>query len=216
MDVDAVIFDLDGTILDSEPLHKRAEIEAFRILGLRVTEKDLMPLVGTTLTSMLSVISPGLSVEAFLRVQQPLFTKMIVDEMELFPDAVRLIQRLKVPLGLATSSMQWYVDLTAEKFPILREVFQVRLCAADVVHGKPDPEIFLRACDLLGVSPSRAMVIEDSENGVRAAKAAGCKTVGVDRHALIDLSGADQVVKTLDELCSSLLPPVVLHIPLVE
>ena len=200
MDVDAVIFDLDGTILDSEPLHKRAEIEAFSQLGYEVTESQLMPLVGTPLRHMLSVITPGLQVDAFLEVQVPLFKHLIREELELFADAVRLMNRLTVPLGLATSSMPWYVDFTSEKFPILKERFAVRLCSADVINGKPDPEIFLSVCERLQQAPSRVLVIEDSQNGVRAAKAAGCYAVGVDRHGLIDLSEADRVVATLDEL----------------
>ncbi len=200
MDVDAVIFDLDGTILDSEPLHKRAEIETFSQLGYEVTESQLLPMVGTPLRHMLSVITPALTVDEFLDVQRPLFEKMILEEMELFPDAVRLISRLSLPLGLATSSMQWYVDFTSAKFPLLREAFSVRLCAADVTNGKPDPEIFLRSFQLLGVPPDRTMVIEDSRNGVRAAKAAGCLTIGVDRHGMIDLSEADLVVQSLDDL----------------
>lgn len=200
MDAKAVIFDLDGTILDSEPWHKKAEIEAFGLLGYSVVEEDLLPYVGTTLVHMLGAITPGVTKERFLEVEQPILTRFIREEMVAFEDAVALLHRLHVPCGLATSSLRWYVDETSARFGFLVDRFDVRLCADDVTFGKPHPEMFLKACERLEVDPGDALVIEDSRNGVLAALAAGCQTVGVDRHGLIDLSEAHRVVNTLAEL----------------
>jgi HAD superfamily hydrolase (TIGR01509 family) len=198
--MDAVIFDLDGTILDSEPWHKRAEIEAFGVLGRHVSEADLLPFTGTTLEFMLRGIAPGTTVEEFLAIEQPILAGHIREDMEAFPDALRLLSRIRVPCAIATSSMKWYLDATTERFPFLGERFPVRVCQADIREGKPHPEIFLLASSLLGVDPSRVLVIEDSRNGVLGAKAAGCRSVGVQRHPGIDLQAADQVVSSLDEV----------------
>jgi len=198
--MDAIIFDLDGTILDSEPWHKKAEIEAFKTFGIAITEADLLPWVGTTLPHMLGGIAPGLTVDEFLAVEQPILAGYISSEMEAFEDAQRLVERLEVPLALATSSMRWYVDATTERFPWLDSRFAVRRCQADISNGKPDPEIFLQVCEAMGFEPSRCLVIEDSPNGVAAGRAAGCKVVAVQRHPELDLSAAHEVVYDLDRL----------------
>lgn len=198
--MDAIIFDLDGTLLDSEPWHKRAEIEAFKTFGIDITEADLIPYVGTTLPHMLGGIAPELTVEQFLEVEQPILAGYIETQMETFADAERLVNRLTVPLALATSSMRWYVDATSKRFPWLESRFTVRRCQADISKGKPDPEIFLQVCEALGANPTACLVIEDSPNGVAAARAAGCKVVAVQRHPELDLSAAHEVVGDLDRL----------------
>lgn len=198
--MDAIIFDLDGTLLDSEPWHKRAEIETFCQLGRTITEADLTPYVGTTLPHMLGGLAPGLSVEEFLEIERPILANFIRNEMSAFADAERLVSRLQVPLALATSSMAWYLDTATERFPWLASRFAVRRCQADVTRGKPDPEIFLLVCRDMGVAPERCLVIEDSENGVAAGRAAGCKVVAVQRHGELDLSAAHEVVYDLDRL----------------
>jgi HAD superfamily hydrolase (TIGR01509 family) len=199
MHAKAVIFDLDGTILDSEPWHKKAEIEAFSALGYTVSEPDLIPYVGTTLVHMLGALAPGLKPEAFLEVEQPILTGYIRTEMAPFQDAVDLIDRLRVPCALATSSMKWYLDETSRRFPFLHN-FVCRYCASDVTHGKPHPEMFLLACAGLGVAPGDTLVIEDSRNGILAALAAGCQVIGIDRHGLIDLGEAHEVRTSLEGL----------------
>ncbi len=197
---DAVIFDLDGTLIDSEHWHKRAEIETFRAMGLNVVEHDLIPYVGTTLPDMLRGLAPEIGVDAFLSVEVPILAGYIRREMEVFLDAIDLARRVRSKRALATSSMAWYVAEVITRFTELEELFPVRLCQSDVVKGKPDPEIFLSACNRLGVSPSHVVVVEDSRNGVLGARAAGCTVVGVDRTGVLDLSEADVVVTTLDQL----------------
>lgn len=198
--MDAIIFDLDGTLLDSEPWHKKAEIAAFAELGITITEADLMPYVGTTLPHMLGGLAPELTVETFLSIEQPILASYIETEMETFADAERLVSRLTIPLALATSSMRWYVDTATRRFPWLESRFSVRRCQADISKGKPDPEIFLRVCEAMGLDPANCLVIEDSPNGVAAARAAGCKVVAVQRHPDLDLSAAHEVVYDLDRL----------------
>lgn len=197
---EAVIFDLDGTLIDSEHWHKRAEIETFLALGYEIDERDLTPYVGTTLPDMLRGLAPEVTVERFLGVEIPILATYIRRDMEVFSDAIRLARSVASRRALATSSMSWYVSEVLGRFTEIAELFPVRLCQSDVVRGKPDPEIFLMACDRLNVAPNSALVVEDSHNGVLAARSAGCTVVAIDRTGLLDLSEADVVVTSLDAL----------------
>lgn len=197
----AVVFDLDGTLVDSEPWHKKAEVEGFALLGLTVTAEDLMPCTGLTLPDMLRRIGDAhgrpLTVEEFLGVQQEILQGYIDHSMEAFPDALELANALNVPLAIGTSSMKWYLDSILNRFTEIACRFPVRVCQADVSNGKPHPETFLTAFARLGVAPEAGWVIEDSINGVRAGRAAGAFVIGVDREGHGHLSEADTVVLNL-------------------
>lgn len=201
----ALLLDLDGTLLDSEPYHKRAEIIAFGKMGLELTVEDILPFTGMTLEKMLGFVRDRfgfpVTVDEFLSVQTPLFRKIIEEEVELFEDSVRFLNRFgAVPKVIVTSSMPWYLEVVTRKHPILVEAFDALVTAADVVHGKPDPEPFLLGCQRLNIEPGKALAIEDSVNGVRSARAAGCWVVGMDREGHGRLNDAHRVVAGFDEI----------------
>ncbi len=197
----AVIFDLDGTLIDSEPWHKSAELETFAHFGLEIRVEELMPYTGKILKDMLAGLAPGMTVETFLEVERPILARHIEENIHRFADATRLVESLSVPLAMATSSMRWYVEAMCTRFPELATSFSVRVCQADIQNGKPDPEIMLLAADQLGVDPGACWVIEDSRNGVLSARAAGCYAIGVDRHGEGHLDDvAHRVVRSLDML----------------
>lgn len=207
--VQAYLFDLDGTLIDSEPWHKRAEIEAFARMGFEVRESDLAPFVGTTLPAMLAAFSMRFGVEitpdAFRVHSQPILTEFIHGPMEPFAGSEELLAGLgEAPRALVTSSMRWYVDEVVARFSWIGAHLPVQVCQADVVRGKPDPEPYLLACERLGVRPEVCVAFEDSTNGVRSAKAAGCRVVGVDRHGSGVLEEADWVVASWADWQSAL------------
>lgn len=202
---EAFLLDLDGTLVDSEPWHKKAEIITFARFGLDLKVEDLLGFTGMTLGQMLDgagqKFGKHIFVEDFLEVQQPLFRKIIEDEIELFPDASRFLERFEDKRkAMVTSSLPWYLEAVSTKHPILIDAFELRICAADVESGKPHPEPFQLAASRLVVEPAKCMAVEDSANGVRSAKEAGCYVVGIDREGHGYLGQADRVVTSLDEL----------------
>ena len=109
------------------------------------------------------------------------------------------LRRLGVPLALASNSPRFLVDdalATAE----LADAFNVIVTSDDVEHPKPAPDIYLLACERLGVPPSHALALEDSASGVTAAKAAGLDCIAVPMFAETDVSAADRVVDSLERL----------------
>lgn len=203
---DAFLFDLDGTLIDSEPSHKQAEIETFKLFGIDVVESDLDPYMGTTLPAMLEGLgkAKGFSIdpEEFRTREQPLLSSYFSTRINPFQDALGLVANLNgVGLAIVTSSMRWYLDEALNHFDFLRDRFSVHVCQADVIEGKPSPEGYLLAAERLGVAPKRCMVVEDSVNGVRAGIAAGAKVIGIDRSGRGHLNGvAGQVVSDLRQI----------------
>lgn len=183
---DAYLFDLDGTLIDSEPSHKHAEIETFKLFGIEVVESDLDPFMGTTLPAMLEGLGKvkGFSIdpEEFRRVEEPLLSSYFSTRIKPFDDALELVASLNgAQMALVTSSMRWYLEKAVATFHFLSS-FSVVVCQSDVKEGKPNPEAYLLAASRLGVEPSRCLVIEDSVNGVRAGIAAGAQVLGIDRN----------------------------------
>lgn len=201
----AYLLDLDGTLVDSEPYHKRAEIETFARLGLAIEFPQLAPFTGMTLPQMLQEVGRQFDFHVlpddFLQVQIPIFRKMIETQIFLFPDAVRFLDlHREHRKAIVTSSLPWYLEAISGVHPRLITDFELRICAADVESGKPHPEPFRTAAERLGVAPEHCMAIEDSVNGVTSAKEAGCHVLGIDRESLGHLAHAHRVVRSLDEV----------------
>ncbi len=203
----AVVFDMDGLLLETEDLWHASESELFRRHGADFTHADQLALIGT---------SPAVSSRFYAeRLGWPierggeLFDEMIGlmhehvrREVGARPGAVELVEELRrrqVPLGLASNSPRFLVD-DALATANLADAFDAIVTSDDVVHPKPAPDIYLRACELLGVAPSEALALEDSTSGVIAAKAAGLACIAVPLFAETDVSAADEVVASLEDL----------------
>ncbi|MDP9468017.1 MAG: HAD-IA family hydrolase, partial [Chloroflexota bacterium] len=117
------------------------------------------------------------------------------------PGALELVERLRgrVPLGLASNSPRRLVD-AALRTAGLTDVFDAIVTADDVARAKPAPDLYLLACERLGVAPGEALALEDSASGVAAAKAAGLTCIAVPQFAEADVSAADRVIDSLEEL----------------
>jgi HAD superfamily hydrolase (TIGR01509 family) len=128
---------------------------------------------------------------------------LVRHEVDARPGAVELVARLTalegVSLGLASNSPRYLVD-DALATAGLADAFEVIVTSDDVEHAKPAPDIYRLACERLGVSPSDAIALEDSASGVAAAKAAGLTVIGVPQFAETDVSAADRVIDSLEEL----------------
>jgi HAD superfamily hydrolase (TIGR01509 family) len=207
--IDAVIFDLDGVLLDSEQVWNEAKEQLVRERGGRWSERAPRHMMGMSslewsryLRDELGVpLEPEqISADVVRRLE-----RIYRDELPLLDGAREAVERLagRWPLGLASSSNREIIDLFLE-LSGLRDRFEVTLSSEEVARGKPAPDVFLEVARRLGFDPARTVAIEDSENGIRAAKAAGMRVLALPNpHYPPEpsaLAQADEVLGSLHEL----------------
>lgn len=206
--IETVIFDLDGVIIDSEPIHFSIEKNLFRELGVGITDEDHYNFVGTSSIDMWQKIKTMAPIEhsvvELVIISEERYLKYLDEANNLKPiDGVKeLIIDLynnKYQLIIASSSSRKIIDTILDKFK-LSSYFSFLVSGADLIHSKPNPEIFHVASKLSRTVPEKCLVIEDSENGVRAAKAAemNCVAFRNPNSGNQDLSLADIVISDFE------------------
>ncbi len=179
------IFDLDGTLVDTMPLHFRAWEAAMRVAGLTCPlDEDLFYSLGgvpTRRVAELIAVHYGLRIDpdAVFHHKESLFQELQGDARLISPvaDFARRVARTH-PVAIASGGPREIVRRSLE-LAGLASLFPVVVTADDVVHGKPAPDMFLLAARQMGVEPGNCLVFEDAEPGMRAAEAAGMKWVRV-------------------------------------
>jgi HAD superfamily hydrolase (TIGR01509 family) len=183
--IDAVIFDLDGLILDSERPIRNAVIEVVAALGFEMPEPFYATLIGVPGPECDLMIreyfGASFPFDTYFENSNAKIAEALAGGIALKSGVREILQHLEgraTPLALATSSSRRYVErqLNANN---LAPFFKAVATRDDVQRGKPHPDLFLRAAADLGVAPGRCLVLEDSHNGVRAAHAAGCVPIMV-------------------------------------
>ncbi len=212
--ISAVVFDLDGLMLNTEDVFELAGVELMARRGLVMTDElrhrmmGRRPVEAFTVLKSLTGISDKL--EDLMLETKVLFEFIARDRLFAMPglhEVLELIDDRKLPRGVATSSPRSYMTHLLEKFELLHRM-DMTLAAEDVTHGKPHPEIYLKAAEILNVDPAEMLVLEDSETGTRAAAAAGAFVVSVpSRHTSSgDFSMSRlQIPSLLDERLHALL-----------
>ena len=202
----AVIFDMDGLLLDTETLWHRAEIELFRRHGLEFTWDDKLAVMGTSFASTARYFAERLGGtvdegEALVREMEEIMHGELQVDVAGRPGAVELLQRLqgRTRLGLASNSPRSLVDAALATAGLVG-AFDAIVTSDDVEHAKPEPDLYLLACERLGVAPGEAVALEDSPSGIVAATAAGLTCIAVPQFAETNVSAADRVIDSLEEL----------------
>lgn len=202
----AVVFDMDGLLLDTEVLWQRAEEALFRRHGAEFTWDDKMAVIGSSFAFTAEYFAKRLGLPAergadLVNEMLELMYQELGRQVDSRPGAVELVERLRgdVPVALASNSPRRLVDL-ALRTAGLTDAFAVIVTSDDVEHPKPAPDLYLLACERLGVPPHDAIALEDSASGVTAAKAAGLTCIAVPQYAETDVSAADRVIDSLEEL----------------
>ena len=207
--LEAILFDLDGVIIDSEPLHEKAFRQTSLHLGRDLTQEEVASLKGTVEeigAAKLLEYNPAatLSVPQVILYRNNLY-KAMFDQMRLIPGSrefIRKAHKKGFKLGLTTSALQENQQTIFEMFN-LSQFFSAVITGQDIINGKPHPEPYLKTAEKLGLAPAKALVIEDSANGVRSGKAAGCRVVAITtsfpRERLMELQ-ADYVIDSFPEL----------------
>ena len=203
----AVVFDMDGLLLDTETLWHAAETELFRRHGGEFTWDDKIAVIGTSYAFTADYFAERLGRprdegRALVDEMVALMHDLVRRSVDARPGAIELVERLRevgTPLGLASNSPRRLVD-DALRSAGLTDAFDTIVTSDDVEHAKPAPDIYLLACKRLGVAPAEALALEDSASGVAAAKAAGLTVVAVPQFAETDVSAADRTVDSLEAL----------------
>jgi HAD superfamily hydrolase (TIGR01509 family) len=205
---DAVVFDNDGLLLDTESVWTRAEEDLFERRGLEFTPADKLELVGTSAEIAGGILErrlgePGRA-EQLLEELNALVVAELEHGVEAMVGARELLERLReqgVPIGLVSNSPLRFVKRSIEIVGF-EDLFDVVLSAHEVAAPKPAPDPYLEACRRLEVEPGPSVVaLEDSPTGVAAARAAGLTVIGVPSVEGVELKEAHHLAETLlDEI----------------
>jgi sugar-phosphatase len=183
-DFEAVIFDMDGVLIDSEPLWKIAMEEAFHSVGCMITKKDFQKTVGLRIDEVVEfwyneVGWENLSAKELEDVIIQKMVDLIRQNGDPLPGVIDTINFLKannIKIGLATSSYNVLIDTVLDVLGV-HDDFMVTHSAEDEAYGKPHPAVYLSVAKELNVHPTNCLVIEDSLNGIISAMAAKMKVV---------------------------------------
>lgn len=193
----AFIFDMDGVLIDSNPVHKIALQQFCREHGFELTEEQLREKIygRTNRDWLLNLFGdlPEETIQRYAYEKEALFRRLYADIKPLagLMDFLKKMDKAGIPRAIATSAPRANVDFTVEHTGI-GPYFSTILDDSFVSKGKPDPEIYLKSAAALKMDPANCVVFEDSLSGVKAGKAAGCKVVGLTTtHTNEELSDTD-------------------------
>jgi len=206
----AVIFDMDGVMVDSEDGVAQATVDMFReVYGVKVKSEDFLPFVGMGAKKYIAGVAEkykvDVDVEKAMRDREENFGKIALGgKIRLFPGVIELIQEAKnsgIKTAIATSSHRAILEITLKGAGINIKDFDAITTAEECKNVKPDPEIFLLTAKKLNVLPQEAVVIEDSPSGIEAAKRGRFFAVGItNTFPRSKLQEADMVVEGLEEI----------------
>jgi HAD superfamily hydrolase (TIGR01509 family) len=202
----AVIFDMDGVLADTEPVHELAMGDFLAKLGTSITSEYYTTLVGMGDRAVWAKLRADLGLDLTLEQCIHGYHDILVDrsgQVPPGPGVVELIEALKaagIPIAVASSSSPAVVEATLRGIGI-RHHFATVVTGFDVKHGKPAPDIYLKAAAAVGAVPERCVAIEDSRHGVQAARAAGMACLGLESRYMDPATlGANRVVASLADV----------------
>jgi HAD superfamily hydrolase (TIGR01509 family) len=200
--IEAVVFDMDGVLIDSHPVHRAAWRDFLRSIGNQVSEEDLgFILEGGTRADILRHFLGQLSecdLQQYGKRKDEMFRRR-EHEIEAIPgvvDFLRQLDRAGVRKAIATSASEIRTFATIERMG-LSDCFEVVITASDVGAGKPDPEVYRLACERLEASPGRSLAFDDAPAGIMAACSARMRSIGVAQNGMAERllkSGAERVI----------------------
>ena len=201
----AVIFDMDGVITDSEPLYAEAINEVLASHGHVLTPDDHRAVMGSSIDDTWAYVARRFDIDGPLDPWKAAYDEAVVrllgsktePALGLF-ELLDALHRLGVKVGLATSSKAVWVEAVLDRLGANGR-FQATATCEEVAGAKPDPDLYLLAARKLSVAPERCLAIEDTPRGIRSAKAAGITTVAVrtESTAGLAISEADFIIESL-------------------
>ena len=180
MMIQAVLFDMDGVLVDTERQICRAAIQMFRELGVAVHPDDFLPFVGAGENRYLGGVAEKygiqLDIDAAKFRTYTIYGEIVHGQLEPLagvPEFISLCCEKGIKIAVATSADLMKMEINLREIGLPAETFDATVNGLEVVHKKPSPEIYLTAARKVGIEPGHCLVVEDAINGVQAAKAAG-------------------------------------------
>lgn len=201
---DAVVFDCDGILLDTERCWSESETALFRRYGKEFTPEAKLAMIGTSISAASLVLEelleqPGRARELAAELTE-LTAEVMARDARPLPGVEALVEELAgtLPIAVASNTHRDLLTIALDTAGMLGW-FDAVVAGDDVAEPKPAPDIYLRACELLGVEPHRALALEDSPSGVAAARAAGLHVVGIPSFPGVELPEAHALAEAITE-----------------
>jgi HAD superfamily hydrolase (TIGR01509 family) len=204
MTMKAIIFDMDGLMIDSERHYLQAQHEIARHFNRRFTEEIRLKTMGRKPQESVEIFVKELDIplnaEEVLEMRNRIMRVKYQYELVPLPGLNHIIDTFygRLKLAVCTGSQNEFLNIVVDQLKI-RQKFAVLQSSDDIRTGKPNPEIYLKTCDRLGLQPSECIVLEDSLNGILAGKRAGCFVIAIPSVSTEkrDFTTADRVVNDL-------------------
>lgn len=207
--IEAIIFDMNGVIIDDEPLHKQAEILTAKHFGFEVPDYEWENCRGRKSTDIFTYIvnnygTPDVKVEDVVAHKLAQYF-LLAGQAQLVPGVLEFIKWSRANykfLALGTSGLQEIQEYVFKRFE-LAQYFDFVITGNQAKNGKPHPEIYQRVVDHLELQPESCVVVEDSDNGIKSGRAAGCQTFGITttfREEVLRQAGADEVFADFESM----------------
>ncbi|MEO8210513.1 MAG: HAD family phosphatase [bacterium] len=204
-----IIFDMDGVLIDSEPVYLEMNKKLFVEFGIEMDDENYKALVGLPSLPMWTMLRKKYNlkneVSDFIdlekrRMHEILDSEKISKPIEGVNDLIKLLKEKNYKLSVASSSAKANINYVLEKLN-LTQYFDFVISGEEVINGKPAPDIFLRVAHNFNLGPERCYVIEDSANGIMGANSAGMGSIGFSNNDsnFQDLSESDLVIKNFDK-----------------
>ncbi len=204
--VSAILFDMDGVLVDSEPVIEAAARAGLKEFGVAAQPEDFVPFVGMGEDRYIGGVAEKYGVAYHLGMKKrvyEIYVDIVADKLKVYPDTRRILESLLRDgylLALASSADRIKVRSNLQVAGINPAIFKVLTTGEDVIRKKPFPDIYLTTAEKLGTVPEHCIVVEDAISGIQAAKAAGMRCIAVatsfDQDALKE-AGADYVAQDI-------------------
>lgn len=205
----AFIFDMDGVIINSQPIHYKVDSKILKKIGIKLSKEYMEGLAGMTNPEILKFLKKKFkfkeNIQDIIDLEVKTKIKILEDEdykpIDGITDLVDNLRSNNILIAVASSSPRKFIEAVLTRFKII-DKFNEIICGEEVPKGKPEPDIYLKTAKELGVKVEDCVVLEDSTNGIAAAKAAGMKCIGFANKdsGNQDYSKADIVVKSIREI----------------
>jgi HAD superfamily hydrolase (TIGR01509 family) len=204
----AVLFDMDGVLVDSEEFIRNAAIQMFLEKGFVVEPEDFIPFIGAGEIRFLGGVAEKYGIELEIDEAKTrtylIYEKICSGNLRALPgvfEVMELCRDMKLKTAVTTSADEFKMLVNLKEIGLPVETFDLTVFADMVINKKPDPEIFLTASGMLGLEPGECLVIEDSPSGLKAARAAGMRSIGLSTtFDPAELALADRVLPDLSHV----------------